>query len=103
MTQLEIPMPLVELSASMKFKTREDILEAFDGDIHHYFHRWWKRGDSVAAYLNVGFGSRDFGRLVAMSFGSPDAQIETTLPPDKMPDTGLISAAWAYLLVGAVS
>lgn len=58
------------------------------------------RGDGIAVYENKSFDHSQGGRRVFMTFGSKDAQIESAEPPDKMPDAGIVTSPWAYLLVG---
>lgn len=66
------------------------------------FLDWTDRGDGVAVYENQELGHPELGHRVAVSYGSPAAQIEgdlpTTLPDGLMKDiTGGIN--WRYGLV----
>jgi hypothetical protein len=62
---------------------------------------WLGRGDGIAVYENHDLGHPGLGHKVFLSFGSPDAQIESDdLPqfcPIQLPH-GLMH--WRYVLVG---
>jgi len=62
-------------------------------------NRWLARGDGVAIYQNVDLGSRDCGHHKFVSYGSPSAQLETEMPPTKLPDIG-DQINWRYYLQG---
>lgn len=61
--------------------------------------QWLERGDGVAVYRNMDLGHPDVGHVQAVSFGSPDAQLETDEPPKILPDIGG-AINWRYHLVG---
>ena len=60
--------------------------------------RWLERGDGVAVYENQDFGHPDLGHLQFVSYGSPAAQLETDVPPQRLPDIGN-AINWRYQLV----
>lgn len=66
------------------------------------FLDWTDRGDGIAVYENSELGHPELGHRVAVSYGSPAAQIEGDLPTT-LPDgllrgiTGGIN--WRYTLV----
>ena len=50
--------------------------------------RWLARGDGIAVYQNVALDSSTMGRRKYMSYGSPEAQLEMEVPPQRLPDIG---------------
>jgi hypothetical protein len=64
--------------------------------------RWLARGDSAAVYENRDLGHPDVGACQIVSYGSPAAQLETELPPERLPDIGG-RINWRYTLVGTYS
>jgi len=59
--------------------------------------RWLARGDGIAVYTNHDLGSHEVGRIIIVSYGSPEAQLETDDPPATLPDIGgMIN--WRYQL-----
>lgn len=79
-----------------------DFANWWDKSCAPIFTKFLERGDGIAMYKNQAMDSKDYGRLVCMSFGSSAAQIESTTPPEKMPDTGQFSTPWAYTLVNTL-
>ena len=69
---------------------------------HALVNRWLARGDGVAVYRSQAMDSAWLGHRVFMSYGSPEAQISTTmtnLPPDACPTQSRgMGMAWAYRL-----
>lgn len=61
---------------------------------------WLERGDGVAVYENEELGHPQAGHVQICSFGSADAQIESELPPQRMPDIGP-HINWRYSLLMA--
>jgi hypothetical protein len=61
--------------------------------------RWIARGDGAAVYTNNDLGHPDVGMPKIMSYGSPQAMLETDEPPDRMPDTN-VEINWRYGLMG---
>jgi len=70
-----------------------------DSVYYQVVNKWLARGDGIACYENVEFGSPDMGHRKCVSFGSKSAQIETDIPPVRMPDIGS-DINWRYHLVG---
>ena len=62
-------------------------------------NKWLARGDGVAVYENVDFGHPHQGDIKLVSFGSPEAQIETVDAPTRLPDIGG-DINWRYQLAG---
>jgi hypothetical protein len=62
-------------------------------------NRWLARGDGVAVYKNVDLGHPEIGHEQFVSFGSPEAQLETNDPPQRLPDIGN-QINWRYSLQG---
>jgi hypothetical protein len=62
-------------------------------------NRWLARGDGIAVYRNVDFGSSEFGDTKFVSYGSPAAQLEVDVPPQTLPDIGNV-INWRYQLQG---
>lgn len=58
---------------------------------------WFERGDGVAVYENADFSHPFAGHILLVSFGSPDAQLETDDPPQRLPDIGS-QINWRYWL-----
>ena len=59
---------------------------------------WLARGDGMAVYQNHDMCSHDRGSIVVVSYGSPEAQLETDTPPTTLPDfPGSIN--WRYQLI----
>ena len=48
-------------------------------------------------YENAEIGHPNSGHLKALSFGSPQAQLEVDSPPERMPDVGR-DINWRYML-----
>ena len=63
--------------------------------------RWINEGKGVAVYENVALDSSGLGTLMAMSYGTPEAQLETDEPPDRCPDIGN-QINWKLRLKGVV-
>lgn len=56
---------------------------------------WLARGDGVAVYTNRDLSHGMTGHCQIMSFGSPEALLESEDPPERLPDIdGRIN--WAY-------
>jgi len=88
----------------MKTYTREELdslLSQLDLllDASETIDRWVERGDGVAVYRNYDFCSPDLGHVQMVSYGSPDAQLETDVPPTTLPDIGN-AINWRYQLEG---
>ena len=62
-------------------------------------NRWLARGDGIAVYANHDLGSRELGHQKFVSFGGGAAQLETSTPPDRLPDIGQ-TINWRYWLEG---
>lgn len=67
-------------------------------------NEWLSRGDVACVYRNEDLAHRDLGTFMVMSYGSPAAQIEATIPgevnpPTRMPDFG-DQIGWRYVLFG---
>lgn len=60
---------------------------------------WLARGDGVAVYENQDLGHPEGGERRLMSYGSEKAQVESDVPPERMPDIGH-QINWRYVLVG---
>ena len=60
---------------------------------------WLVRGDGIAVYENRDMSSPGLGARKYLSFGSKNAQLETSVPPDRLPDIGG-QINWQYQLVG---
>lgn len=58
---------------------------------------WLARGDGVAIYRNVDFGHFEAGHRQVCSFGSERAQLESSVPPIRLPDIGG-AINWRYSL-----
>lgn len=67
-------------------------------DVMSKIDRWLERGDGVAIYENHDLSHPDLGCCKIVSFGSPEAQLETTAPPARLPDIGG-QVNWRYALV----
>lgn len=65
--------------------------------VRENFNRWLERGDGIAVYQNVDFGSSQMGHCQYASFGSPAAQLEVEEPPLQLPDIGA-QINWRYRL-----
>jgi len=71
---------------------------ALDYDAVARINRWLLRGDGMAVYQNHDMCSHDRGSIVVVSYGSPEAQLETDTPPTTLPDfPGSIN--WRYQLI----
>lgn len=71
---------------------------ALDVDGVARINRWLLRGDGMAVYQNHDMCSHDLGAILVVSYGSPEAQLETDDPPTTMPDfPGSIN--WRYQLI----
>lgn len=81
--------------------TREQLFDILDPQHHATVQRWLDRGDGVAVYRNEAMDSPRLGDRQFVSFGSPEAQIETDEPPQRMPDVGS-AINWAYQLEATV-
>jgi len=81
--------------------TPEELFEELDPQHHAKVRRWLERGDGVACYENVALDSVRLGHRQYVSFGSSAAQLETSKPPDRMPDIGG-SINWPYMLMDVV-
>jgi hypothetical protein len=60
---------------------------------------WLARGDGAAVYENHDLGHRDLGQPQIASYGSAAAQLETSVPPERLPDIGG-RINWRYVLIG---
>ncbi len=83
----------------MKEFIKTELSEALAVTSHSIINRWLARGDGVAVYQNVEIGGANSGHRQFVSYGSPDAQIETAEPPVRMPDIGG-RINWRYQLEG---
>ena len=83
----------------MEHFTVEQIAAMVAAEHHAQVNRWLARGDGVAVYRNVAGDSRDFGHRQFASYGSPAAQLETEIPPERLPDIGS-QVNWRYALEG---
>lgn len=61
------------------------------------FNRWLERGDGVAVYVNRDMESPNLGHRQFVSYGSGEAQLETSDPPEQLPDIGT-AINWRYRL-----
>lgn len=61
---------------------------------------WLLRGDGVAVYEAKAMDRLDLGARKYVSFGSPEAQLEVNVPPQRLPDIGN-EINWQYQLVGS--
>ena len=59
---------------------------------------WLARGDGVAVYENHDLGHPELGRIVCLSFGSPESALGVE-PPQRMPDLPQL-IGWRYQLIG---
>lgn len=67
-------------------------------DVLEKVNLWVARGDGAAVYENAEIGHPGMGLCQIASFGSSAAQLETDVPPERLPDMdGLIN--WRYVLV----
>lgn len=64
---------------------------------HDIIERWWARGDGVAVYTNQDLSHPDAGHKKYVSYGSAAAQLESEVPPKRLPDIGG-SIGWRYQL-----
>jgi len=83
---------------------RDGILaEIADGQINQRgidaMNGWLARGDGIAVYANVEIGHPEAGHRQFLSFGSTEAQIESSDPPVRLPDIGS-KINWRYQLRG---
>jgi len=81
--------------------TEAELFEILDRDHHVIVRGWLDRGDGVAIYINRALDSERCGHRQFMSFGSARCQLETTEPPERLPDIGA-SINWAYRLEATV-
>jgi len=81
-----------------KFEEKE-IFELLDPHHHGTVNSWLERGDGVAVYVNQAMDSSLGGHRQFCSYGSPSSQLETDVPPQRMPDIGP-QINWAYRLEG---
>lgn len=63
-------------------------------------NRWLDRGDGIAVYTNQDMGHPDLGDKRFVSYGSPDAQLDTDEPPTTLPDGLGGTVNWRYGLTG---
>lgn len=82
--------------------TAVELLDMADEDVRELLDRLIARvhgrgGGGIAVYVNVDFGHPDFCHRQFVSFGHPEAQIETADPPTILPDIGG-SINWRYHL-----
>jgi hypothetical protein len=61
--------------------------------------RWLERGDGAAVYENHDLGHPDLGMPKIVSYGSSQAMLEVSEPPERLPDIGG-SINWRFVLVG---
>jgi hypothetical protein len=68
-------------------------------DVMQLIERWWQRGDGAAIYTNHDLSSSAVGEPRIVSYGSPAAQLEVSVPPKQLPD-GLPRGAinWRFQL-----
>jgi len=79
--------------------TRNEVADLVGPFNMELIEKWLERGDGVAVYRNMDLGHPEVGRVQAVSFGSPAAQLETNDPPETMPDIGG-AINWRYQLIG---
>lgn len=79
--------------------TQAELIAALDRSHWATVNRWLERGDGVAVYRNEDLGSRMLGHRQFLSFGSPQAQLEGDVPPQRLPDIGT-AINWRYQLEG---
>lgn len=70
-------------------------------ELNRLLPTWFERGDGVAVYQNSDLGHPELGDVVLTSYGSHAAQLETDIPPWRLPD-GLRGNQinWRYTLQG---
>lgn len=83
----------------MKTFDRNEIESILDRKHWDTVNRWLQRGDGIAVYQNVALDSAGLGHRQFVSFGSAAAQIETSEPPQRLPDIGN-AINWKYQLEG---
>jgi hypothetical protein len=82
--------------------TKTELFELLDPGHHATVQGWLDNGKGCAVYRNQDLGHVDLGHRQFVSFGTPEAQIETPEPPSRLPDIGG-AINWRYALEGAVT
>lgn len=67
-------------------------------DAARLINGWLERGDGVAVYENADLGHPSLGHKQFVSYGSSAAQLETDVPPQRLPDIGQL-VFWRYQLI----
>ena len=82
--------------------TEEALMTLIEGQENQTIvRRWLDRGDGCAVYVNAAFDHSQFGHRKFVSFGSSAAQLETDVPPQRLPDIGN-TINWPYVLESTV-
>lgn len=87
------------MTETTKTFTRDEARALVPAQHHAQVNRWLARGDGIAVYSNHEIGHPDLGHRQFVSFGSAAAQLETSTPPDRLPDIGT-RINWRYWLDG---
>jgi hypothetical protein len=66
-------------------------------EVVRVINKWLARGDGVAVYTNNQLGHPMAGHQQFVSYGSPEALVESPEPPVQMPDVGG-AINWRYQL-----
>ena len=80
--------------------TRDEMRKLLESDCWPQVDRWLMRGDGIAVYENADLSSFSVGERKFVSFGSPAAQIESDVCPDRLPDIGG-QINWRYRFIGS--